>query len=535
MPYLLEQIRLAKLSFDLFGALSPSDSKEPPTKKDDEPGPSFSTPSRKATNNRNIGQAELESTLFKYDGTFDDHLEMFIQMGYVVLFSSAFPMAAFCALVNNLIEIRSDAFKLCFIFQRPFGQRVPNIGSWQNAMEIMGLIAVLVNCALIGLSGQVHRMFPEMSTTQTILLIVALEHIMLILRFLISYSIPDLPVWVAHEMAKVEFARREAVRKFSNSSNQDLNTTGFVVSPAGNGDNEQEDVFVETSKLTREESRASSSRASSRKPSESTSINETPTDTKSGTPTNEAAQRSRPQTPDAPAKPMPKLSHDWLTTTEESGHHLTIGPHPSADWVRRLALDKTRKTSEPEVGAKSGGEGLSSCRSTDCIPKDSSSSDSDLLRSAPPWTRSKFRFSPDKETRPESHMLSAPEPETKPTTPTTPTLPELPAISSASGGATPKVADPAEIAAKKQRIKQSLIKRARSVAIFSLKLKEKRARDGKLTEPPPPPKPKEPSRHAWGTKIEGPVGGELGCIPLEMLISVDDVAKDLQRRQNPST
>ena len=39
----------------------------------------------------------------------------------------------------------------------------------------MCLIAVLVNCALIGLSGQVHRMFPEMSTTQTILLIVALE------------------------------------------------------------------------------------------------------------------------------------------------------------------------------------------------------------------------------------------------------------------------------------------------------------------------------------------------------------------------
>lgn len=56
---------------------------------------------------------------------------MFIQLGYVVLFSSAFPMAAFCALINNLIEIRSDAFKLCFIFQRPFGQRVSNIGTWQ--------------------------------------------------------------------------------------------------------------------------------------------------------------------------------------------------------------------------------------------------------------------------------------------------------------------------------------------------------------------------------------------------------------------
>jgi hypothetical protein len=69
--------------------------------------------------------------MLQYDGTFADHLEMFIQLGYVVLFSSAFPMAAFCALINNLIEIRSDAFKLCFTFQRPFGQRVSNIGTWQ--------------------------------------------------------------------------------------------------------------------------------------------------------------------------------------------------------------------------------------------------------------------------------------------------------------------------------------------------------------------------------------------------------------------
>lgn len=56
---------------------------------------------------------------------------MFIQFGYVVLFSSAFPLAAMCALVNNIIEIRSDALKLCTSLQRPFGQRVENIGQWQ--------------------------------------------------------------------------------------------------------------------------------------------------------------------------------------------------------------------------------------------------------------------------------------------------------------------------------------------------------------------------------------------------------------------
>lgn len=42
-------------------------------------------------------------------------------------------------------------------------------------MEVMGVIAVIVNCALIGMSGQVQRMFPNLSTQGTIVLIVILE------------------------------------------------------------------------------------------------------------------------------------------------------------------------------------------------------------------------------------------------------------------------------------------------------------------------------------------------------------------------
>lgn len=100
---------------------------------------------------------------------------MLVQMGYVVLFSSAFPLAGLCALANNLLEIRSDAFKLAHVHQRPFGQRVANIGTWQNALGVLGLAAVIVNCALIGLSGQVSRLWPGLTQTQTVVLIVALE------------------------------------------------------------------------------------------------------------------------------------------------------------------------------------------------------------------------------------------------------------------------------------------------------------------------------------------------------------------------
>lgn len=56
---------------------------------------------------------------------------MLSQLGYVCLFSSAFPLAAMAALLGNLLELRGDAFKLCFVLQRPFGRRVSNIGTWQ--------------------------------------------------------------------------------------------------------------------------------------------------------------------------------------------------------------------------------------------------------------------------------------------------------------------------------------------------------------------------------------------------------------------
>lgn len=73
-----------------------------------------------------------------HQDTLQDYQEMFIQFGYVVLFSSAFPLAAMCALINNIIEIRSDALKLCTGLRRPFGQRVENIGQWQVSAFCFG-------------------------------------------------------------------------------------------------------------------------------------------------------------------------------------------------------------------------------------------------------------------------------------------------------------------------------------------------------------------------------------------------------------
>ncbi|XP_041861945.1 anoctamin-8 isoform X2 [Melanotaenia boesemani] len=167
-----------------------------------------------------LTQAEMESCMQTYADTFQDYQEMFVQFGYVVLFSSAFPLAAMCALINNIIEIRSDAFKLCTGLQRPFGVRVESIGQWQTAMEAMGLIAIVVNCYLIGQCGQLQRLFPWLSPEMAIISIVILEHFAILLKYVIHVAIPDIPTWVREEMAKLDYQRREAFKKHERQAQQ---------------------------------------------------------------------------------------------------------------------------------------------------------------------------------------------------------------------------------------------------------------------------------------------------------------------------
>uniref|UniRef100_A0A4W3HNR3 Anoctamin n=1 Tax=Callorhinchus milii TaxID=7868 RepID=A0A4W3HNR3_CALMI len=167
-----------------------------------------------------LTQAEIESCMQKYEDTFQDYQEMFIQFGYVVLFSSAFPLAAMCALINNVIEIRSDAFKICTGSQRPFGQRVDSIGQWQNVMEAVGVIAIIVNCYLIGQCGQLQRLFPWLSSEMAVISVVILEHFAFLLKYVLTSAIPDVPAWVAEEMAKLEYQRREAFKKHERHAQQ---------------------------------------------------------------------------------------------------------------------------------------------------------------------------------------------------------------------------------------------------------------------------------------------------------------------------
>lgn len=131
----------------------------------------------------------------------------------------------------------------------------------QTAMEVMGLIAIIVNCYLIGQCGQLQRLFPWLSPEMAIISIVILEvwhtllrffffyppfkesiillcpecrnlwktqchkylindplfllflqHFAILLKYVIHVAIPDIPTWVQEEMTKLDYQRREAFK-----------------------------------------------------------------------------------------------------------------------------------------------------------------------------------------------------------------------------------------------------------------------------------------------------------------------------------
>ena len=80
--------------------------------------------------------------------TFSNFTFLVIQYGFVTIFVAAFPLAPLLALINNVFEIRLDAYKYTTQMRRPIAQQVKDIGIWYSILEGMTYLAVVSNVSL---------------------------------------------------------------------------------------------------------------------------------------------------------------------------------------------------------------------------------------------------------------------------------------------------------------------------------------------------------------------------------------------------
>ncbi|RUP47049.1 hypothetical protein BC936DRAFT_146189 [Jimgerdemannia flammicorona] len=177
------------------------------------------------------------------DSIFTEYNEMVVQFGFVSLFVAAFPLAPLLALLNNVIEVRSDAYKLLTAYQRPVAYQAQDIGMWEKILNILSIISVLTNGAIIAFQSAymervlINRFGQENLLASRLGFLIVFEHAVLLLKFLLAYLIPDMPTFVKVAIERESYTARKKLSPADDPSDSDTDTDSSPHSPIpGSGD-----------------------------------------------------------------------------------------------------------------------------------------------------------------------------------------------------------------------------------------------------------------------------------------------------------
>ncbi|KAL0265256.1 hypothetical protein SLS55_001221 [Diplodia seriata] len=95
-----------------------------------------------------LDRVRKEAELDVYDVT-QDLREMVLQFGYLSLFSVVWPLTAVSFLINDWVELRADAIKICVEMQRPTPWRADTIGPWLDSLSFLTWFGSITASALV--------------------------------------------------------------------------------------------------------------------------------------------------------------------------------------------------------------------------------------------------------------------------------------------------------------------------------------------------------------------------------------------------
>lgn len=150
-----------------------------------------------SSHNRYVREAHLGA----YTTTMEDYGELVVQFGYLVLFGLSFPLAAVVALLNNLIEGRTDAFKILSLSQRVNADDAADIGAWYDILEILNFLSVLTNAGLVVFTANAAEVLlgfddstgPWRKRLCNTVAFFVMEHVLLAVKLGAAFLIADVP------------------------------------------------------------------------------------------------------------------------------------------------------------------------------------------------------------------------------------------------------------------------------------------------------------------------------------------------------
>eukprot|EP00448_Togula_jolla_P001195 CAMPEP_0170614350 /NCGR_PEP_ID=MMETSP0224-20130122/24754_1 /TAXON_ID=285029 /ORGANISM="Togula jolla, Strain CCCM 725" /LENGTH=753 /DNA_ID=CAMNT_0010940003 /DNA_START=79 /DNA_END=2338 /DNA_ORIENTATION=- len=162
---------------------------------------------------------EMQAKMPSYSGSeqSDDFLQIFFPIFFVMFFGITFPLATILVPIVFLLQLRCDAWKLVHAYQRPYPLMAVSIGEWRmQLLEGVCYAAVFVNWGLIVFQLD---LFQGYDTSQKFVAFFAGEQILLTLKVLIAWVIPDVP-----ERVRVMSVRQDVQRdRFFNEEAETMN------------------------------------------------------------------------------------------------------------------------------------------------------------------------------------------------------------------------------------------------------------------------------------------------------------------------
>ncbi len=119
--------------------------------------------------------------------------QLTFQFGYLSLFSVVWPLTGVSFLINDWLELRADAIKICVEMQRPVPWRADTIGPWLDSLTFLAWLGSLTSAAIVYLFSN-DGLGPggtpyEIKGWGLLLAVFFSEHIFLAVRWAVSVAI----------------------------------------------------------------------------------------------------------------------------------------------------------------------------------------------------------------------------------------------------------------------------------------------------------------------------------------------------------
>lgn len=134
----------------------------------------------------NVTSVEAEAKLQEYETPLDDYMELIVNYGYVVMFSVAYPLFPFVSFILCILEVRVDAYKICFFTRKPYPAPANSIGIWEQIIRTISVVGALTNTGILVFTADFR--FGELNKFLCFILI---EHFLLLFKGVLMVLVPD--------------------------------------------------------------------------------------------------------------------------------------------------------------------------------------------------------------------------------------------------------------------------------------------------------------------------------------------------------